>query len=960
MSSHSKKNTMKTIFKLSILLAALALASSCQDEAGLNPPQPLEVSLSASVADTKTALDGGAVKWEKGDEVALVFTHPTKTAVVETLSTSIESSAVSADFKGRLPLEVTSSEGGYDEAGFAVYPISAVSSDGTVKFTLPYEQRVRANGSFANDLNLMSASVSLSDIQDDGKASASFRNAFSILRFTLADDVTSVTLTGSAPLAGQAPVRLDGSGRLVVGDGSWSSSYNTVTLKPADGSECFSGGVVNLLVWPGTHSQMTVVVNTKELGSLTKTSTQTFKFVPSKYYTLNFNLDSEVLVEELVEDLNNLEPELSDIEDQLKDLETNAEKIKALVNQIQSVALMTEYLDNAVYAYYANQSIGMLKMDVNLHYMVRPAAAMSLLLDICKEEGNLSQVLSLLCDDRAGNFSIMNVKDAMLDGDILTVVVGADQFDRNFYDGRTKASLALQISDGNTDILSDFAHLVPKVGTILNLSRTDNIPVLKGASFSMSYQYGADDYSKCQVSVQSTGFASAPSITANNGSGYISANFSESANLANMSITITLKYNGEVADVKTLTFADGGSFVISTPSSVDYIGGEVAVNVTSNSFGSYNMQLSGAGDWIYETSTGVSGRYTLNQNNGSQRSANVVVTITNGNISYSKTVAITQKASGTSLTGSYYSNGEKVLLNQKTASCANAVNIVILGDGYQKKDLLKGGKFERSARSAMDSFFGIEPYKTFKDRFNVYMVAYESTDEGIDIKASDINKNTYFDTYCEGGGNTAAYTANADKVVTVVKSVVGSSDAQYYRTIAIVLANTSEQAGSCGYPYRERYNNTSTLGEAWASFSICVLAANSTGTNGLVKHEAGGHAFGRLADEYYSGGSITSAKITELNDWHNKGWYYNVCTDRSYWNLFIGRSGYGDVGYYEGAWGYSTGIYRPTSGGMMQNNTGEFNAPSRRAIYERIIRQTEGYSAYSDAKFLEYDKKNIN
>ena len=138
-----------------------------------------------------------------------------------------------------------------------------------------------------------------------------------------------------------------------------------------------------------------------------------------------------------------------------------------------------------------------------------------------------------------------------------------------------------------------------------------------------------------------------------------------------------------------------------------------------------------------------------------------------------------------------------------------------------------------------------------------------------------------------------------------------------------------------------------------------MLAANSTGTNGLVKHEAGGHAFGRLADEYYSGGTITSAEITKLNDWHNKGWYRNVCTDRSYWNLFIGRSGYEDVGYYQGAWGYSSGIYRPTSGGMMQNNSGEFNAPSRRAIYERIIRQTEGYNAYSDAKFLEYDRKNL-
>ena len=952
---------MKKITKLSILLATLALASSCQDEAGLNPPQPMEITLAASSAETKTLLDGGSVKWENGDEIKMVFTHATKAPAVHAFSTSIESPAARADFKGTLPAEVIAAEGGYHEQAYAVYPSSAVGADGSVAFTLPSVQNVRADGTFASGLNLTSAPVSLADIQNDGNASATFLNAMSIIRFTLSSDITSVTLTGTAPLAGKAPLEFDGDGRLVVdGDGQWTDESYSVTLLPAEGESNFTDEQeVNLLVWPGSHTEITATLNTKSLGDVSKTSTQSFSFNPSKYYTLDFNVDTETLVNELDGRISGIEGNIASLEQRIKALETNAERIKVLVDQIQSVALMSEYLDNAVYAYYANQSIGMLKMDINLHYMVRPAAAMSLLLDICKEEGNLSQVLSLLCDDRAGNFSIMNVKDAMLDGDILTVVVGADQFNGNFYDGRTKASLALQISDGNTDILSDFAHLVPKVGTILNISRTDNIPVLKGASFSMSYQYGADDYSKCQVSVQGTGFSSSPTITANNGSGFISANFSESANLANMSITITLKYNGEVADVKTLTFADGGSFVISTPSSVDYIGGEVAVNVTSNSFGSYNMQLSGAGDWIYETSTGVSGRYTLNQNNGSQRSANVVVTITNGNISYSKSVTITQKAVDTDLTGSYYYNGEKLTLNQKTASCANALNIVILGDGYQKKDLLKGGKFERSARSAMDSFFGIEPFKSFKDRFNVYMVAYESTDEGVDIKASDINKNTYFDTYCEGGGNTAAYTANADKVVSVVKSVVGSSDAQYYRTIAIVLANTSEQAGSCGYAYRERYNNTSTLGESYASFSICVLAANSTGTNGLVKHEAGGHGFGRLADEYYSGGAITSVKINELKDWHDKGWYRNVCTDRSKWDD-LRSYGYGDeeAGYHEGAWTFATGIYRPSAGGMMQNNSGVFNAPSRQIIYERIIRQTEGASAYSISKFIEYDKKN--
>ena len=48
----------------------------------------------------------------------------------------------------------------------------------------------------------------------------------------------------------------------------------------------------------------------------------------------------------------------------------------------------------------------------------------------------------------------------------------------------------------------------------------------------------------------------------------------------------------------------------------------------------------------------------------------------------------------------------------------------------------------------------------------------------------------------------------------------------------------------------------------------------------------------------------------------------------------------------------------PTQGGMMQGSTGVFNAPSRHAIYHRIITESEGQNAYSWSKFLSYDQKN--
>ena len=957
-------------------MAALTFASSCQqEEAGLNPPQPTAVTISALSADTKTVLDGTAVKWENGDEIALVFTHPSQASHVETFATSISGNASSAEFSGTLPVEVLGEEGGYEENAYALYPASAAAADGSVDFTLPAEQKVRTNGTFASGLNLTSAAVSLDDIREDGNATATFRNALSILRFPLSGDVTSVTLTGTAPLAGTAPFEVDFSdnGRLVIDeDASWSFSDKSmsVTLKPADGAECFTEGAqVGLLVLPGTHSSMTVMLTTKSLGDFEKTSTQNFTFEPAKYYTLNFNVDADALVEELAGNIGTLEGDLADIEDQLAQLETNAEKISALVDQIQSVALMTDYLDNKVYASYAQQMYNKLTVGIKLKYVVRPAKAMALLLDICDEEGNLSEVLSAVVSDRTGNLRTLDVTDAFLEGDILTVTVTPPvTIDRNhwldaFYAGTSEAALALQISDGNTDVLSDFANLVAKQGAVLNITKTDGVPVLKGASFSMKFNYAAYDMATCNVSISSKGFSTAPTVSANNGTGYVYANFGENDDLSGKSITLTLKSKPdggeEEADTQTLTFVDGGRFEIATSGDVDYVGGEVSFDVTHNDFGSYQIQFSG-NDWIYQTNTGNNSLLTVDPNTGSARSVSASISISgNGGISYTKSLTITQKAYGSSIDESKYHQTKASTVLQNATAGYTPLNIVIIGDGYQKRDLRKGGKFERAAGSVMEAFFGVEPFKSFRDRFRVVMVAYESQDEGLSLE-NGAQKNTYFKSYYKGSGNTYVNLPGGDytSVVNVVKNDLGwSGDATYYRTIVIMLINTTEGVGSNAAVYRAAYGNTSTLGESYASMALAMVTANNTETSNLIRHEAGGHAFGRLGDEY-----PTKTWDSGVNDMHSIGWYRNVTVDKNKWNWdqFIGLAGYGDVTYYQPNSSYWCPVDHTRYNSIMYNNTNKFNAPSRQIIYERIIRQTEGANAYSWSKFLEYDQRNLS
>lgn len=986
------------------------------------------MTITAAPAQTRTALDGGAVKWEDGDAISLVFTHPVAGRAVHQFSTALDASSVSADFTGTLPLEVYREDSGYQETVLAVYPETALA-DGVVDFTLPAEQNVRENGTFADGLNLASASVSLADIRDYGNAEATFRNALSILRFTVQDDVTSVTLTGTSPLAGKAPLSFvtegDDLGRLVV-EGDWGENEKSmsVTLKPADGNECFPGGEVNMLVWPGEHTSMSVTVNYKEYGEFRKSKTFDFEFLPSRYYTLDLNADSEELVTDITDRINAIDGDLGDLETRLEALETTAQKVSLLVDQIQSVSLMTEYLDNAVYAPYGKASSGYVQEPITLDYIVRPAKAMGLLLDICSDKGNLAEVLSAKIDYQTGWLGSLTVKDASIDDDRLTVTVDAGDVNKAFYDGGMPAAVALQISDGNTEIISDFANLVPRQGLVMNVHKSTDVPAMNGTTLAFQFDYSSFNIANVTGSVENVkGFKDKPTLNLNTYKGTVRATFTESDNIAQMGFTVVLKDNatGETESVD-FTFEDVGDIVVEYPAGVDYVGGQVTVNVIppQNEYQYKNPIMEIVNNkvsveyhrkevpsdtpggapiintwnydsiWAYETVTGNQGLYTVEPNatktvevdnpdkdyfgesnkievdipaGETARSFNVNLTVqTTGPVekafTYNKTVTVTQSKYGAPIDESlYYHNNDYVQLQEATADCADHLNVVIVGDGYQKVDLFKGGNFERHARSACGAFFGAAPFKHFRDRFNVYMMPFESTNAGPRLGEAENGHSTYFGTYYQAADNTWVNYSNEgkDRVISAVKETLGLTGADFYRTIVIMLVNTDLSLGSTNYPFQTTVSGADDPGDGYASFAIAVLAAKVMNINSLVRHEAAGHGFGRLGDEYVV--SWYTPNLVE-NERHNVGFYRNVATTQNYWKAFT-DAGYGsDKVMYDP---YGDNLYRSThESGIMWNNNGEFNAVCRQIIYERIIKQTEGFNAYSWDEFLEYDKRNIN
>lgn len=147
-----------------------------------------------------------------------------------------------------------------------------------------------------------------------------------------------------------------------------------------------------------------------------------------------------------------------------------------------------------------------------------------------------------------------------------------------------------------------------------------------------------------------------------------------------------------------------------------------------------------------------------------------------------------------------------------------------------------------------------------------------------------------------------------------------------------------------------------------ASIAFCpTVAYDSEQFAQIVQHEATGHGFGKLADEYVRyEGRISQGEIESLKYGYSLGWYDNIdFTDNPLtikWSSFLSNPLYStSVGIYEGAY-YEYGVYRPSKSSIMVYNVGEFNAPSRLAIYKRIM-QLSG-EEYSYDRFLEYDQIN--
>lgn len=296
-----KIQTLKiNIMKKSIFLfAALAVAAACtQVNISVSETEETyrEVSIVASALNTKTQLqDDNTVRWESTDEIKLMFSPAAESEVdVRTSEFTFSETAdegVTAKFTGKIGNTVTT-EGGYSDDVYAVYPSTAMADGGAVVWTVDATQSV-APGSFPTNKNLSSATISLDDLNANEVADANFQNALSIIRFTVPQYVNQVAVTGTSALTGERTMTFDADGVLVMSAVESTAQEKTITLTPVSG-ESFAFGdenVYNVLVYPGKHTSLTVNLTDTHGCTLSNTVAGSWNFLAGQYY--NFNFKSE-------------------------------------------------------------------------------------------------------------------------------------------------------------------------------------------------------------------------------------------------------------------------------------------------------------------------------------------------------------------------------------------------------------------------------------------------------------------------------------------------------------------------------------------------------------------------------------------------------------------------------------------------------------------------------------------
>jgi len=255
---------------------------------------------------------------------------------------------------------------------------------------------------------------------------------------------------------------------------------------------------------------------------------------------------------------------------------------------------------------------------------------------------------------------------------------------------------------------------------------------------------------------------------------------------------------------------------------------------------------------------------------------------------------------------------------------ADQLNLVVLGDGYTADEL---DEFRQDVDRHLNVLWSIEPFRSYRNYFNVYMIEVVSAESGISCDPED--GNVQRDTALKLG---FARTCPADPLARGITFGPGGQEAleQYVSMIdgvtpenrqTLTLANTDTYGGIGGR------NATTSGGSPQGPL--------------ITPHELG-HSLGGLQDEYpysargvpggvYTGGEPSSIHHTLLTE-------QEMLEQQRKWWRWLGQESEagGVIGRYEGGLSRSEGVWRPSKHSIMKMLGYYFDQVGRERMTQRI------------------------
>ena len=276
------------------------------------------------------------------------------------------------------------------------------------------------------------------------------------------------------------------------------------------------------------------------------------------------------------------------------------------------------------------------------------------------------------------------------------------------------------------------------------------------------------------------------------------------------------------------------------------------------------------------------------------------------------------------------------------------VPIAIMCGNSTDRDIVSG-KYREAVNWALEGLFSVHPMKSLRDYFDVYEVAAVAYYEDI--------QNT----------GTTSYVRN-DSIDNVYGYACKALGENVDDGVLIVL--NKKNFRSYAYMSHWHYETGSDIPSGFSTAYVWLPLENDGSVikdydPSTLLHEAIGHCFAGLADEY----------IDKENEWDDYEWekkwimdsqkagdYRNISLDsdvtKTYWADFAADSRYDfeKLGCYEGAHYRPTGVYRATENSIMRGSSLYFNVIARVMIYKRCMKIAYGDNwKFNYEEFVKFD-----